>query len=67
MDVHGNNIPGQIKHETSVVDGLYTNRSDVGGQCAIYDDGKYTATWRVYLGKEVSISHIYIYYRTDNK
>lgn len=51
----------------NAVDGLYKNRSEVGGQCAISDDGKYTATWRVYLGKEVSISHIDIYYRTDNK
>lgn len=51
----------------NAVDGLYKNRSEVGGQCAISDDGKYTATWRVYLGEEVSISHIDIYYRTDNK
>lgn len=51
----------------NAVDGLYKNRSEVGGQCAISDDGKDTATWRVYLGKEVSISHIDIYYRTDNK
>lgn len=50
----------------NAVDGLYTNRSEVGGQCAISDDGKYTAIWRVYLEKEVSISHIDIYYRTDN-
>lgn len=49
------------------MDGLYTDCSELGGQCTISDDGKYTATWRVYLGKEVSISHIDIYYRTDNK
>lgn len=51
----------------NAVDGLYTDCSEVGGQCTISEDSRYTATWRVYLGKEVSISHIDIYYRTDNK
>lgn len=49
------------------VDGMYDDRGANGGQCTISDDGKYTATWRVDLGKVVSISHIDIYYRTDNQ
>lgn len=45
---------------------MYDDRG-TGGQCTICDDGRYTATWRVDLGKVVSISHIDIYYRTDNQ
>lgn len=67
MDENGKNIPGQIKAETLVVKMQWMDCTEVGGQCAISDDGKDTATWRVYLGKEVSISHIDIYYRTDDK
>ena len=48
------------------VDGLYTNRSAIGGQCVISENMKRSATWRVDLGGVVSISHIDIYYRTDN-
>ena len=48
------------------VDGRYTNRSAMGGQCVISENGRKTATWRVDLGGLVSISHIDIYYRTDN-
>lgn len=51
----------------NAVDGMYTDRGNTGGQCTISDDGKYNATWRVDLGKVVSISHIDIYYRTDNQ
>ena len=50
----------------NAVDGRYTNRSAAGGQCVISENGVRTATWRVDLGGVVSISHIYIYYRTDN-
>lgn len=50
----------------NAVDGMYTDRSVHGGQCTISDDGKYTATWEEDLGKVVSISHINIYYKTDN-
>ena len=49
------------------VDGNYTDRSAAGGQCAISDNYRYRATWRVDLGGVVSISHIDIYYRTENK
>ena len=49
------------------VDGRYTDRSAVGGQCVISENYARTATWMVDLGSVVSISHIDIYYRTDNK
>ena len=48
------------------VDGLYDDRSAAGGQCVISENGRRTATWRVDLGSVVSISHIDIYFRTDN-
>lgn len=48
------------------VDGMYDDRGD-GGQCTISNDGKKSATWRVDLGGVASISHIDIYYRTDNQ
>ncbi|XP_061166292.1 multiple epidermal growth factor-like domains protein 10 [Saccostrea echinata] len=47
------------------VDGLYTDRS-AGDQCSIADDRQVTAEWGVDLQSVVSISHIVIYYRTDN-
>eukprot|EP00105_Crassostrea_gigas_P044750 XP_019928898.1 PREDICTED: uncharacterized protein LOC105343469 [Crassostrea gigas] len=49
----------------NAVDGLYSDRGEYVGQCTISDDGRYTATWRVDLGRVVSISHIDIYYRKD--
>ena len=50
----------------NAVDGRYTNRSAQGGQCVISRDRVENATWKVDLGGVVSISHIYIYYRTEN-
>lgn len=44
---------------------MYTDRG-TGGQCTISDDGKYTATWTVDLGRVVSIRHIDIYFLTYN-
>ncbi|XP_061170677.1 uncharacterized protein LOC133180118 [Saccostrea echinata] len=48
------------------VDGKYSDRSSAGNQCTISASGYNTATWRVDLQRVVSISHINIYYRTDN-
>ena len=49
------------------VDGLYDDRSAAGGQCVISEKYARTATWRVDLEGVVSISHIDIYFRTDNR
>lgn len=50
------------------MDGDYSDRSAAGGQCSISADNNYTeATWGVDLGEVVSISHIDIFYRTDNE
>ena len=57
---------GEDWHAENAVDGRYTNRSAAGGQCVITENFHTTATWGVDLGKVVSISHINIYYRTDN-
>ncbi|XP_062584209.1 uncharacterized protein LOC134245990, partial [Saccostrea cucullata] len=48
------------------VDGQYTDRSAAGNQCTISGPGYQTAEWRVDLQDIVSISHIQIYYRTEN-
>lgn len=50
----------------NAVDGLYDDRSPFGNQCTISDNYRYTAEWRVDLGSVVSISHVNIFYRTDN-
>ncbi|XP_062607518.1 receptor-type tyrosine-protein phosphatase T-like isoform X4 [Saccostrea cucullata] len=48
------------------VDGKYTRRSAVGGECTISGVNQRTATWWVDLGSVLSIHHITIYYRTDD-
>nr|XP_022300663.1 multiple epidermal growth factor-like domains protein 10 [Crassostrea virginica] len=48
------------------VDGLKSNLSHNGGQCALSGSGLKTATWRVDLGDISSIEHMTIYYRTEN-
>lgn len=50
----------------NAVDGLYNDRG-TGGQCAISADNALTAMWYVDLGSVLSITHVDIYYRTDNK
>ena len=57
---------GESWRGEKAVDGNYTDRSAAGGQCTLSDNYKYRATWMVDLGGVVSISHIDIYYRTDN-
>lgn len=52
----------------NAVDGLYTDRSAAGGQCSISADNNHTdAVLRVDLEAVVSISHITIYFRTENQ
>ncbi|XP_062574582.1 multiple epidermal growth factor-like domains protein 10 isoform X1 [Saccostrea cucullata] len=48
------------------VDAQYSDRGAFGEQCTISDNNKQTAEWRVDLQSVVSISHINIFYRTDN-
>lgn len=52
----------------NAVDGLYSNRTADGGQCSISANNNCTeALWRVDLGEIVSISHINIFFMTDNE
>ncbi|XP_078330365.1 uncharacterized protein LOC111113866 [Crassostrea virginica] len=48
------------------VDGQYTDLAWYGGQCAVSDDYRTTAEWRVDLGAVRSIHHIVIHYMTEN-
>ncbi|XP_061170667.1 uncharacterized protein LOC133180107 [Saccostrea echinata] len=62
IDKEGNKHWGAEK----AVDGHYIDRSASGNYCTISDNQKSTAIWRVDLEGVVSISHINIFYRTDN-
>lgn len=50
----------------NAVDGLYSDRLPFANQCTISENSQYTTEWRVDLGSVASISHINIFYRTDN-
>lgn len=50
----------------NAVDGLYSDRLPFANQCTISENFLYTAEWGVDLGSVASISHINIFYRTDN-
>lgn len=50
----------------NAVDGLYSDRLPFSNQCTLSYNSQYTAEWRVDLGSVVSISHINIFYRSDN-
>lgn len=50
----------------NALDGKRDDRSADGGQCVISENGRNEATLGVNLGSVVSISHIDIYYRTEN-
>ncbi|XP_056002282.1 multiple epidermal growth factor-like domains protein 10 isoform X2 [Ostrea edulis] len=62
------NFPGKEVDwgAAKAVDGLYNDRSAGGNQCTLSNFGQTTTTWRVDLGSVIRISHINIYYRTDN-
>lgn len=51
---------------SNAVDGLKSNLSWMGGQCAVSDVEKKIATWWVNLGSLYNIHHITVYFRTDN-
>lgn len=51
----------------NAVDGKRNDRRATGGQCVISENKRKKATWGVDLGIVVSISHIDIYYRTENR
>jgi hypothetical protein len=51
---------------SNAVDGLRSDLGYRGGQCAISMDKQEVATWRVDLEDIRNISHIIIYYRTEN-
>ncbi|XP_065922980.1 uncharacterized protein [Magallana gigas] len=51
---------------TNAVDGLKSDLSWTGGQCAVSALGKEIATWWVNLGRLHVIHHITVYFKTNN-
>nr|XP_022307322.1 uncharacterized protein LOC111113376 [Crassostrea virginica] len=59
-------LPKALTQASNAVDGLKSNLSVFGGQCAVSGNEKLNATWWVNLTNILSIHHITIYYRTGN-
>ena len=55
-----------LAEASNAVDGLKSNLSYWGGQCAYSDYDKQTATWWVNLTSILSIHYVTIYYLTEN-
>ena len=56
-----------LSEASNAVDGLKSDLSYWGGQCAFSDYGKQTATWWVNLTSILSIHYVTIYYMTLNE
>ncbi|XP_065923001.1 uncharacterized protein [Magallana gigas] len=56
-----------IYDAANAVDGLKSDLSIDGGQCAVSATGHETAIWRVDLGSVHFIDHITLYFMTDNQ
>nr|XP_022296780.1 multiple epidermal growth factor-like domains protein 11 isoform X2 [Crassostrea virginica] len=65
-DAYQSSTYNSITGAEKAVDGLKSNLSFSGGQCAVSASGEKTALWRVELGDVSSIQNITIYYRTEN-
>ena len=61
----GTEISPSLIDSSKAVDGLRSNLTFWGGQCAISADNKTTATWWVNLTSILSINHVTVQYRTD--
>ena len=60
-------LPSFLTEAHNAVDGLKSNLSIFGGQCVISGNNQQNATWWVNLTSILSIHHITIYYRTENR
>lgn len=54
----------EVTSSDNAVDGLYTNRTTAGNQCAVSKPDPIEVTWIVDLGVERSISEVRIYYQS---